>query len=351
MTIRRSQRLKKTAPIEVQDSLAHVSSPNTSTGTEREHNECATSISSSLSSPANKESSATTNKCAYSLTISPNSDSVLLQANRDFKLLGPGNLKCQYNSSGTIVKLPSLTDKNKYEQILKNHGISYSLTTRNRKCFKDLSPNTPPREIQSELEDCGYKVHSVTNMVSWATKKALPLFQLVLAVDLMTKGIEELNQLGLIRVKIEPFRRKRKPPRCSNCQRANHTAGRCQAPPKCRGCAGSHKTQDCTTQKTMQSRPRNTTWEINHAQLSATNARQLAITHTSVETQTRRIIQTDKINQTTISATTAVSTQTPTIKTSGKRCQKSSPINYIRTWTQTEDNLHHYKKKSPPRSI
>ena len=59
--------------------------------------------------------------------------------------------------------------------------------------------------------------------------------------------------------------------------------------------------------------------------------------------------QTDKINQTTISATTAVSTQTKTIKTSGKLCQTSSPINYISTGTQTEDNLHHYKKKSPPR--
>ena len=56
--------------------------------------------------------------------------------------------------------------------------------------------------------------------------------------------IEDIRQLGYLRIRIMPFKRNRKPPRCSNCQ-GSHTAGRCKNSPKCRNCDETHKTHDC----------------------------------------------------------------------------------------------------------
>ena len=106
---------------------------------------------------------------------------------------------------------------------------------------------SPPQEIQRELEESGFKVHCITNMVSRATMKPLPMFKIALESVTTCEHIQGVRRLGLFRVKIEAFKRKRKPPRCTNCLKLNHTAGRCKALPKCKTCTKNHHTKNCTT--------------------------------------------------------------------------------------------------------
>ena len=58
------------------------------------------------------------------------------------------------------------------------------------------------------------------------------MFQFVLDNTFTSERIEVNKQLGLFRVKDLAFRKKRKHPRCSNCQGCNHRAGCCKAPPQ-----------------------------------------------------------------------------------------------------------------------
>ena len=72
------------------------------------------------------------------------------------------------------------------------------------------------------------------------------MFRLTLDSESKDLQIEKVKALGMHKITIEPFKRNRKPPRCSNCLNLNHTAGRYKAPPKCKQCAQNHKTNQCT---------------------------------------------------------------------------------------------------------
>jgi Associated with zinc fingers. len=75
--------------------------------------------------------------------------------------------------------------------------------------LKGLSPAFSPRDIQSELVVSGFEVIEVTNMVSWVTKRPLPIFKLILKSEVNSKHIEDVKQVGLHLIKIEPFHRNR----------------------------------------------------------------------------------------------------------------------------------------------
>ena len=210
----------------------------------------------------------------------------------------------------------------------KKHGISYSLTTWTKKyIIKGISPANPPWKLQSELEDSGYKVHSVTNLVSWATKNVLPMFQFILTIDPMDKDIEGIKQPGLLRVKIEQFKRKRKSLLCSNWQWAKHTAGHCQAPLKCRDCSGNHKTQDCTTQSNKHPHANERMHSVHSENRTQINPNNCTPTQKPTTTSSQTIWTTSNW------PTFSVSTSTYT-KTRQKQCQilKSYSIS-IRTQT------------------
>ena len=90
--------------------------------------------------------------------------------------------------------------------------------------------------------DGGFNVVEVIR----ATKRPLPMLRLTLDSESKDSRIEEVKAIGMHKIIIEPFKRKRKPPRCPNCLNLNHTAGRCKAPPKYKQCAQTHKTNQCT---------------------------------------------------------------------------------------------------------
>ena len=182
------------------------------------------------------------------IIINPQSEHKLGLVNKEFKKLGSSNVSCVYRRTGTIVRFASDSDLENYKNLLAAHKVDYRDDKRTSKyVLKGLSPAFNPRDIQSELVESGFEVVEVTNMVSWVTKRPLPIFKLILESGASSKRIEELKQVGLHHIKIEPFLRHRKPPKCSNCQKPNHTAGRCKAPPCCRKCSLEHKTADCMT--------------------------------------------------------------------------------------------------------
>jgi Associated with zinc fingers. len=90
----------------------------------------------------------------------------------------------------------------------------------------------------------GFNVTEVTNMVSGVTRRPMPMFKVTLGNGPASLRIEDVNRVGLHKVKIEPFERNRQPPRCSTCQNRNHTAGRYKVPPKCRTCSKDYRTQN-----------------------------------------------------------------------------------------------------------
>jgi Predicted DNA-binding protein containing a Zn-ribbon domain len=180
--------------------------------------------------------------------INPQSEHKLGLVNKEFTKLGPRNVSCVYRRTGTIVRFASDSDLEKYKTLLAAHKVDYRDDKRTSKyVLKGLSPAFHPKDIQSELVEGGFEVIEVTNMVSWVTKRPLPMFRLTLESGANSTRIEDVKQVGLHIVKIEPFHRNRKPPKCSNCQGPKHTAGRCKAPPRCRKCSEEHKTHECPT--------------------------------------------------------------------------------------------------------
>jgi len=187
------------------------------------------------------------------IIINPKSEHKLGLVNKQFTKLGPCNVSCVYRRTGTVVKFDSESELESYKTLLAAHKVEYRDDKRTTKyVLKGLSPAFNPKDIQSELVESGFEVIEVTNMVSWVTKRPLPIFKLILESGAQSRRIEELKQVGLHHIKIEPFLRHRKPPKCSNCQKPNHTAGRCKAPPRCRNCSLEHKTADCMTQSQNQ---------------------------------------------------------------------------------------------------
>ena len=264
-------------------------------------------------------------KDKYAVTISPEDESKLPCVNREFQKLGPCNVSCVYRRTGTIVNLTTQRDLIKYKSILTKHNVKYrNQHTTLKYVIKGISPAYPPHEIQSELMDGGFRVVEVINMVSWATKRPLPMFRLTLDIESKDSHIEEVKVIGMHQIIIEPFKRKRKPPRCSNCLNLNHTAGRCKAPPKCKQTAQTNKTNQGT--QNQQHIVHNTTNSI-HTQ---TNTKT-----TTIHTQTTTIPELK--TQTKNKRTKTIGTQTtPTKKPQNKKDSKT-----IETQTTVETTTRH----------
>jgi hypothetical protein len=110
----------------------------------------------------------------YVIIINPLSEHKLGLVNIQYKKLGPCNASCEYQGIGTIVRLWP------HNTLLAAHNVVFRNEKRTTKyVLKGLNSALNPRDIQSELVEDGFEVVELTNMVSWVTKRPLPMFKLI----------------------------------------------------------------------------------------------------------------------------------------------------------------------------
>lgn len=112
--------------------------------------------------------------------------------------------------------------------------------------IRNLHPSTTPIEIKTAIEEIGFSVRSVTNVLSKIEKIKLPLFFADLEPAEINNNIFEVNNLLNTKIKIEEPYKRRIIIQCQNCQEYGHSKAYCSYPPRCVRCAAQHPTSTCT---------------------------------------------------------------------------------------------------------
>ncbi|GFU44785.1 uncharacterized protein TNCV_3150791 [Trichonephila clavipes] len=110
--------------------------------------------------------------------------------------------------------------------------------------IKGLPIFTKTHEIQSDLEEEGFTIENVSQLISKKTKTALPFFQVTLPRNANNQKIFDLKTVGYMQVKIEGYLI-RGITQCFNCNNFFHTAENCHLKPRCLKCGKEHPTRQC----------------------------------------------------------------------------------------------------------
>ncbi|GFU22677.1 uncharacterized protein TNCV_762571 [Trichonephila clavipes] len=104
--------------------------------------------------------------------------------------------------------------------------------------------HTKPNEIISDLEDQGYTVTSVNQLISKRTKLELPFFLITMPRNELNLTVFDLTHLGFMQVKIEGYS-VHGTTQCFNCNNFFHTAANCHMITRCLKCGKEHPTKKC----------------------------------------------------------------------------------------------------------
>lgn len=111
--------------------------------------------------------------------------------------------------------------------------------------IRNLHPTTNTAEIRTALEEIGFQVRQITNVLHKTTKLKLPIFFVDLEPSELNKDIFHINHILYTKVKIEEPYKKRDLVQCLNCQEYGHTKTYCAHTPRCVRCAEHHITSEC----------------------------------------------------------------------------------------------------------
>lgn len=111
--------------------------------------------------------------------------------------------------------------------------------------IRNLHPTTNTAEIRTALEEIGFQVRQITNVLHKTTKLNLPIFFVDLEPSELNKDIFHINHILHTKVKIEEPYKKRDLVQCQNCQEYGHTKTYCAHTPRCVRCAEHHITSEC----------------------------------------------------------------------------------------------------------
>ncbi|GFU36991.1 PRE_C2HC domain-containing protein [Trichonephila clavipes] len=110
--------------------------------------------------------------------------------------------------------------------------------------IKGLPIFTKTLEIHSDLEEEGFTVEKVSQLISKKHKGPLPFFQITLPRNANNLKIFDLKTLGYLQVRVEGFL-VRGITQCFNCNNFFHTASDCHLKPRCLKCGKDHPTKQC----------------------------------------------------------------------------------------------------------
>lgn len=108
-----------------------------------------------------------------------------------------------------------------------------------------MHPSTPTVDIGIAIQEIGYTVRSVTNVLHKTTKSELPIFFVDLEPAEINQDIFHLNALLNTKIKIEEPYKKREIIQCINCQEYGHSKTYCAYPSRCVRCNSNHSTSAC----------------------------------------------------------------------------------------------------------
>ena len=114
-----------------------------------------------------------------------------------------------------------------------------------RVVFRNLHPSTPTVEIGIAIEEIGFSVRQVTNVIQKATKNNIPMFFVDLEPAAINTDIFSVTSLLHTKIKIEEPHKRRDILQCHNCQDYGHSKKYCSYSPRCVRC-GEHPSIHCT---------------------------------------------------------------------------------------------------------
>lgn len=117
--------------------------------------------------------------------------------------------------------------------------------------IRNLHPTTNTGEIRTALNEIGFQVRQVTNVLHKTTKLKLPIFFVDLEPSELNKDIFHISHILHTKVKIEEPYKKRNLVRCLNCQENGHTKTYCAHSPRCVRCAEHHTTSACLKSRNL----------------------------------------------------------------------------------------------------
>lgn len=117
--------------------------------------------------------------------------------------------------------------------------------------IRNLHPTTNTAEIRTALNEIGFQVRQVTNVLHKTTKLELPIFFVDLEPSELNKDIFHISHILHTKVKIEEPYKKRNLVQCLNCQEYGHTKTYCAHSPRCVRCAEHHTTSACLKSRNL----------------------------------------------------------------------------------------------------
>lgn len=111
--------------------------------------------------------------------------------------------------------------------------------------IRNLHPSTPTVDIGIAIEEEGYTVRQVANVIHKTTKDKLPIFFIDLEPAEINKEIFNLTSLLHTKIKIEEPHKRKDIVQCLNCQEYGHSKRYCAYPPRCVRCGEHHPSTSC----------------------------------------------------------------------------------------------------------
>ncbi|GBO30212.1 hypothetical protein AVEN_135352-1 [Araneus ventricosus] len=100
-------------------------------------------------------------------------------------------------------------------------------------------------EIIQNLEEKGYKIGRASQMKNCKEKTPLPLYLIDVKKSGNYANIFNEKQICYFRVKVVPYRQRKKATICYNCSGYYHSARNFHMRPGCIKCNGQHATREC----------------------------------------------------------------------------------------------------------
>jgi len=171
--------------------------------------------------------------------------------NELIKLIGTDTFTCK--SSTNDLKIQT-SDSKYYREVihfLKDSEAQYhTYQPQEEKAFRvvvrNLHPSTPTVEVGIAIEEIGFSVRQVSNVLQKTTKNKLPMFFVDLEPAEINKDIFGVTSLLHTKVKIEEPHKREDVIQCLNCQEYGHTRKYCSYSPRCVRCGGHHPSSSCS---------------------------------------------------------------------------------------------------------
>lgn len=169
-------------------------------------------------------------------------------------LIGTQNFTFKSTSNNLKIETKNSNAYREVSKYLKNKKIEHhTYQAREDRAFRvvirNLHPSTSTSEVGIAINEIGYSVRNVSNVLHKTSKRALPLFFVDLDPAGINNSIFHLKELLNTKIKVEEPYKRREIIQCINCQEYGHSKRYCAHPPRCVRCAGNHPTSACSKPK------------------------------------------------------------------------------------------------------